>query len=477
MKKRVFLSVIILVIVTGTSCKKWLDVKPRDKVIENVLLESEPGFLTALNGIYLELASDETYGGQMTMQMTEVLGQRYNIAGGHNLYKLATYQYTDPQIQSLFSANWSSMYKVVANINKILSVIDQKKEVFNGKHYAWIKGEALALRALVHFDLFRLYGPVYLQDSMALSLPYYTAFTTSYEPYAKGNAFIGKVLADLDAAESLLADDPVSQGYTVLKDENPEGTAWSFRNIRMNYYAVKGLKARVSLYRNDKISALKCATDVINGGGAIFPFVRLNDAIGDPRNPDRVFASELLFSIQDSRRTDRYRRYFDPSLDDKAILTAVQGRLTTEFESNTNDIRYGNTWLVPGSNQKSYRCFFKYADVENSGLRFRNLIPVIRLSEMYFIAAECAPAPAAGIGYLNTVRRNRGIVDLGGNANLITELLKEYKREFYGEGQMFFYYKRTATASVPGGTGSGTVAMTKEKYVLPVPLDESQFRN
>lgn len=477
MKKRILFSVIILVAFTGTSCKKWLDVKPRDKVIEGVLLENEAGFLTALNGVYLDMTGEKAYGGQMTMQMTEILGQRYNISGGHNLYRLASYQYTDPGVQNLFGTTWGSMYRTVANINKILSVIDLKKNVFSGQHYSWVKGEALGLRALIQFDLFRLFGPVYQQDSTAQSLPYYTSFTTNYEPYLKGNVFLEKVLADLDAAETLLADDPVLKGVTLDEAESGEGVAWSYRNLRLNFYAVRALKARVCLYRRDKASAWKYATEVISAAGSVFPFVKLSEVLGDPRNPNRVFSSELLFTLQDSRRNDKYRLYFDPALRDNEILTAAQNRLTTEFESNTNDFRYNNTWLVPGSNQKNYRCFYKYADVEDNDHRFRNLIPMIRMSELCFIAAECAPDPATAADYLNRVRHNRGISDATATANIATELLKDYKREFYGEGQMFFYYKRNATASIPGGTGSGTIAMGREKYVLPVPLDESQFRN
>lgn len=477
MKKRILFSVIILVIVTGASCKKWLDVKPRDKVIENTLLESETGFLTALNGVYLDMTDERAYGAQMTMQMTEVLAQRYNVGGGHKLYALASYQYTDPLVQSMFGYTWGRMYRSVANINKILSVIDQKKEVFTGKHHSWVKGEALALRALIHFDLFRLFGPVYRQDSTAISLPYYSAFTTNYETYLKGNVFLEKVLSDLDAAEALLADDPVLTGATLHAGESSEGVAWSYRNLRINYFAVRALKARVCLYRGDKASALNYAKQVLSAAGSIFPFVKLNDIQGDPRNPNRVFSSELLFALQDSRRNDKYRAYFDPSLKDGDILAAAQNRLTSEFESNTNDYRYGNVWLIPGSNQKNYRCFFKYADVEDTDFRFRNLIPMIRMSEMCFIAAECTPQPAEAVAYLNMVRSHRGISDLAASATIATELLKDYKREFYGEGQMFFYYKRNAAASIPGGTGSSSVAMGKEKYVLPVPLDESRFRN
>ena len=69
--------------------------------------------------------------------------------------------------------------------------------------------------------------------------------------------------------------------------------------------------------------------------------------------------------------------------------------------------------------------------------------PLIRMSEMYYIASETEPNLVAATDYLNLVRNHRGLPDLDATLiDLPSELLKEYKREFYGEGQLFFYYKR-----------------------------------
>jgi hypothetical protein len=77
------------------------------------------------------------------------------------------------------------------------------------------------------------------------------------------------------------------------------------------------------------------------------------------------------------------------------------------------------------------------------------ITPLIRMSEMYYIAAECAGTNndiAAATDFLDSVRIHRNInKDLTptiSTDSLTTEIRKEYQKEFVGEGQMFFYYKR-----------------------------------
>ena len=48
------------------------------------------------------------------------------------------------------------------------------------------------------------------------------------------------------------------------------------------------------------------------------------------------------------------------------------------------------------------------------------------------------------------------------------EILKEYRKEFVGEGQVFFYYKRKGMTTIPGYNG----VMTDLEYQYPMPDDE-----
>ena len=94
---------------------------------------------------------------------------------------------------------------------------------------------------------------------------------------------------------------------------------------------------------------------------------------------------------------------------------------------------------------------------------------------MYFIAAEAAPTVPDGVNYLNAVRTARLLPALAANVTasvLDAELMKEFRKEMYGEGQAFFFYKRRNTFNIPDGVGN---PMAEEKYVFPLPLNEIQF--
>ena len=73
---------------------------------------------------------------------------------------------------------------------------------------------------------------------------------------------------------------------------------------------------------------------------------------------------------------------------------------------------------------------------------------MIRLSEMYYIAAECEAASntIAATTLLNAVRTHRNLsaytVPALSSDSLGVEISKEYQKEFMGEGQMFYFYKR-----------------------------------
>ena len=70
-----------------------------------------------------------------------------------------------------------------------------------------------------------------------------------------------------------------------------------------------------------------------------------------------------------------------------------------------------------------------------------NYIPLFKLSELYLIAAECADGEDA-YWYLNQLRNHRGLSSIEHTKDIESYIYQEYRREFLGEGQLFFYYKR-----------------------------------
>ena len=202
------------------SCDNWLEVKPYDRISEGELLKSEEGYQKMLNGIYIDLNSTALYGQSLSVEMIEVMGGAYTIGSDNSVwgnYKdLASYQYATEYWRDRLDQTWNKAYALILNCNKILETIDGNQNLFSGGNYYVVKGEALALRAMLHFDMLRLFGPVYSKDSDKKAIPYYNKQTNSPEPILTAKEVAEKVTADLEEARTLLANDPVKTEGTIV---------------------------------------------------------------------------------------------------------------------------------------------------------------------------------------------------------------------------------------------------------------------
>ena len=97
-----------------------------------------------------------------------------------------------------------------------------------------------------------------------------------------------------------------------------------------------------------------------------------------------------------------------------------------------------------------------------------NRIPLLKLSEMYLIAAEASGDKS----YLQTLRDHRGYVNypLDDDCDLTVEIEAEYQKEFMAEGQLFYYYKRLNYEKLPNMSD-----VMSGYYVFPMPDDEMEF--
>ena len=466
------------------SCDNWLEVKPYDKISEGELLKSEEGYEKMLNGIYIDLNSDALYGKTLSVEMIEVMGGAYAIGTDNSVwgnYKdLSSYQYNTEYWRDRLDQTWNKAYALILNCNKILESIDQNQSLFTGSNYYVIKGEALALRAMLHFDMLRLFGPVYSKDSDKTAIPYYTKVGNSPEPLLTAKEVAAKVVADLEDARTLLANDPVKTEGTLMSGSQ-DGTSnfLRYRALRLNYYAVEGLLARTYLYMGDKADAFKYATDVIKTADqGIFPFVDKNLVVGSPADPDRIFSSEVIFALTNTSRGNLFKNYFDPSrlpnyvfrMDNSLMDKLVYGG-AAQTGGYQDDYRYRADWVATGSN----RYFYKYKDMEATGSIQNTMIPMLRLGEMFLIAAESQSDDLSkGVQYVNALRRNRGVANL---QTLTPDLLKyEYIRELYGEGQLFYLYKRLYSDIITSSSSSKNTKASDLVFVVPLPDSETENR-
>lgn len=458
----------------GMGCKKWLDVSPKTQVRERDLFETERGFKDALIGAYQLLSDKKAYGQNLTMGFADALAQRYNtLSTSHIFYAAARYQYTNTAIKTYIKDTWGALYAGVANVNNILEQIDNRKTVFSGNNYNLVKGEALAIRALLHFDLLRLFGTAPIVNANKPSIPYVTTFDKEIYPLLTVAEVINNCFTDLNvAAELLRVDKTIRTGY----NDDP---FLSYTRNHLNYWAVKGLQARIHLYKGDKAAALAAALEVINESGPQFPFVT-QAAAAAVNNRDRAYATEQLFSIYVYKLADYAKDYFKTeAVNGIPTLYTSTSDLNNLYETangGSADIRYLYWFNSYGSGYSTTKYWQDDYSEQDSAIQLKGLIPVIRFSEMYYIAAECAATAADGVAYLNVVRSKRGIPALSTALSAVAleaEILKEYKKETYAEGQLFYYFKRKNTTRVDGSN----ITMNDATWVLPIPDDEVEFAN
>lgn len=466
----------LLILCSGIvcSCNSWLDLKPSDSITEEELLSTKEGFYQALNGIYLDLNKDELYGATLLCRDVEILAQRYTISPNNKNYTtLGEYAYKDQYPKETFQQTWNTAYNLILSANKLLQNANEKKEML-GDDYDLIYGELLGLRAMLHFDLFRLFGPVLALNPHDKAIPYNTQPKLVINDILTADSVVSCLITDLNAAEKALQKDPIlDQGPLFSEGENNNTR---FRTLRLNYYAVKGLQARVYLYAaplkaSYRQKAYDAATSVIQENETKKWFSFVNSTEIHSSNPDRIFSTEILFMNQNNHRVTIFQDYFDPAVSDENILAPDDETLSNLYAEK--DYRYFPLWQT--SPEKSYRCLYKYANVKNN--RSNDMIPMIRLSEMYLIAAETAPSPEEGLEYFNRLLPNRGIGTLDPGSDLEEALRTEYRREFFAEGQLFFFYKRKNLSYIPLKSDMPWDAkyVTPEVYVVPLPDSEIMY--
>lgn len=465
-----------------TSCDAWLDVKPYDKMSQDELLSSEDGYIKLLNGIYIELNSDMLYGGALSVEMIEIMGGAYDIGTDKSVWgnysDLASYEYGTPYWRSRFNETWNKAYSLILNCNMLLENLENAGVKFTGDNYKIIKGEALALRAMLHFDMLRIFGPVYSRNPEHPAIPYYKKYSVVPNGLLTAREVAAEITHDLQEARILLANDPVRTEGTKL-DAPTDGTStfMYYRNLRLNYYAVTALLARTSLYFGDDDAAYSYSTEVIQAGNdGVFPFVDRNLVTGSPEDPDRIFSSEVIFALSHSQRNQLFKNYYDPSripnyvfrMDNDLMSNIVFGGGAVTG-GNQDDYRYRVNWVATGAN----RYFYKYSDMVATGNIRNTMIPMLRLGEMYLIAAESRSEDiGAGLAYVNLLREKRGVGKL---QELTKETLQyEYIRELYGEGQLFYMYKRMFSPVLFSSKDNENPQPDDAIFTVPLPDTETE---
>jgi hypothetical protein len=492
------------------SCNEWLDVSPTDKTLEKDQFASEDNINSATNGLYRQMTSANLYGGQLSQTTLEFMAHYYTYPPSQtsdatyaNFYELGTYNYTSGNTRPKFTNVWKEFYQTILHINSFIKGMNESTAVMSQEHKNILLGEAYALRAYLHFDLFRIYGPIYQDRASDTKILPYNDKTeivlnhTGYEEeeYTTAENYMQLVLADVTKAEELLKNDPVITDDNSITDNLLNDNFYKNRNRRMNFYAVKGLEARVRQYIGDDANAALAAKVVTDQMGKRFKWVSPTNFIS---NYDYIFFSEVIFGINNMDMSSRARTYYLGNNMGTSYVVDYNNLLKNIFEDydtslgSITDIR-SKQWSLSnvkssplGYSEEGTYISYRYSVISTKIPAITDLQPLMRVSEMYYIQAEAAlkaGAKSEAVKILNDILRQRGLTDqyFLANTDTDTEILahitREYYREFFGEGQVFFFHKRHRHTQIFSGHGAGNVNITNPAavYVIPIPDEEKNI--
>ena len=492
---------ILSLLILFTSCDDFLDVKTESQVFSEDLLKTDKGYEDALYGIYSSLRNGNTlYGGHLSWYALGCTAQLWHGGGDIN-ESFSKFDYESSHVKSSINSVWEAMYKVLSNINNILVEIDKSSGIVRKDFY---KGEALGLRALLHFDLIRLYAPHIEREPNAKGIPYVIKFSSKETAFSSVSEVYTKIINDLLAAEKLLSKDKD------LVNETDETYEYSFlinRSTHFNLYAVQALLARVYHYKGDLDNALIYAEKVIGSGKfdiedkskieylnigtlnkkeTIFGLIKENDLLEDMKS---YFWNKVSFSslnpIDEEDEKNPSENYLNKMNEDNIFGTDLRAK--SYFFKNGSNWRFvklvnrfkiedEDTGMPDLSLTDDYTKALKlYIESKING------ISILRLPEMYYIAAEALMTsnPTKARTYFDKVVESRGLIGLEDrvpeqwvNAD---EIYWERYKEYMGEGYAYYNMKKY-NKEVYVKILNQTFPASKDIYVWPIPDSEFDYR-
>ncbi|WP_315817715.1 RagB/SusD family nutrient uptake outer membrane protein [Paraflavitalea speifideaquila] len=284
-------------------------------------------------------------------------------------------------------------YGIISGVNIILRDIDNIASQ-DPKAARRIKGQALAIRAHVHFDLLRLYGESLEGNSTAKGIPYVTTFDVNAKP--------GRLTVK-ESYDKILAD--LSEAATQLSGELDKSINTATNKSRVDWLVVKAMQARVNLYAGQWQAAADAATAVITRRA-----LSTIDEFSSIWNDESV--AEVLWSVSfenvgDGRVYDNV--YFAPS--NRSAYRPAQG-LTVLYDQN-NDVRYSSYMAVVGDlNSTPHSPRLIVVKHIGKGNKTDGVVnwKAYRVAELYLIRAEAnfrLTKESNALSDLNTLRQNR----------------------------------------------------------------------
>lgn len=458
----------------ASSCGKgFLDVEPTNAINAAESVKTAADARVVVNGIMRNMTNVNYYGRNFLMYGDAKSGDLILYSQGRGLDALYTFNHTESS--NNYGTFWSTIYNNILQANSLIFNIEKLKSEGSAENFDSFLGQALTARALMYFDLVRIYGKPYTDDKNSYGVPIVTEpISSTAQPLrATVEETYTQIIKDLTDAAPLLSKTK-SNGY-------------------LNYYGNRAIQARVYLTMANYSAALTAAEDVIvNGGYALYtPATWVaswraqfgTESIFElgvfPNESDLVTGSPGFYLRRRSHGNSNALGFFGAS-----------DYFLTRLKQDPNDVRWGVMLadeISTTANPRLGSCY-KYSGsttLQGDGKASITAvnIKVIRLSEIYLIAAEAAfpTDKTKASGYLNAIRnRAPGLSPI--TAATITEdmILDERSKELFAEGHRYFDMLRlnkpiTFNDEILGltiPTRPKTIGRSFEKAILPIPIGE-----
>ena len=430
------------------SCEKsFLELKPPTSLTPEFALATEADLQVALRGAYSGLKSTALYGRSLMVLGDMMADNTYQSALNTNRYtnfNLYNYLVTDGDVAGL----WNASYTVILRANNIIN-----SPIADNANVQQIKGEAYAIRALAYYNLVRYFASPYTLDPSKLGVPIVTTYQADLKPE---RAKIADVYT--------LINKDLTQAYTLMT---------KFTNSsQFSKYSAKALQAKVYLAMGDKTNAKTAALDVITNSGftAISSAAHTGYWAGVAPRTDKVETLlEISFDAVANNAFDALSYIYLQSGNYGDMLCSSE--LYDLFE--TTDIR--KSLYATGTRGGLASVFVnKYGSFTGD----HSDTKVIRMSEMYLIAAEASyPSNTAdALKYVNEVTSRRGATAIASSGSaLLEDIITERRKELAFEGERYLdmqRLQRNIARSKNYPASALSIDFTNYRRIMPIPQGE-----
>ena len=401
MKLKYNLIAIALLGFSFSSCSDFLEQNPQTDLSENDFYKTADDILSAVNGAYSSLQEGDIYGNWYVFGEIPSDNTRNQLSGSVTTQNEFDQFYIDTQ-NSMIASFWKAAYKVINRTNTVLGRIDGIE--INAELANRYKLECKFIRALMYFNLVRVYGDVPL---VLKEISISESYDILREP--KENVY-NQIIADLKEAQGL----PVS--YSTAEDG------------RATQGAAKALLADVYMTLHKYAEAETILAEIINSGRYSLlentPGSLNIDGYKNVFSPVNHNSKEGIFEIQFLKggygEGSNYANNFAPensgtnvvavggtggnNIPEMDIYNAYEeGDLRRDFSRSLGyyDNRKNNEWV-----ESRYVC--KFMDVPYQNNDASNNYPVIRYADVILMYAEALNQngkTAEACKYLNMTRR------------------------------------------------------------------------